>query len=284
MAEDTGRKRDGAPELTAAVLIDNMTRGPLCSEWGLSFYIEYRGHRILLDAGASYRFADNAQAMGIPLGEVEYGILSHAHYDHADGIDTFFRKNSRAKFYFRDAVKEDCYGGLNEPRHYIGIRRGMLKDHADRIRFVSGDYELLPGVTLLPHKTGGLDAVGIRSGMYRYVGWQWIPDDYSHEQSVVFETEQGLVIFNSCSHGGADIIIREAAETFPDKPVYAMIGGFHLYETEPDEVRRFARRVKETGIRRIVTGHCTGEDAFAILKDELGDVADQMYSGYCLAI
>lgn len=35
-------------------------------------------------------------------------------------------------------------------------------------------------------------------------GWKYLPDDFTHEQSLVFRTDNGLVIFNSCSHSGAD--------------------------------------------------------------------------------
>ncbi|MFQ9410234.1 MAG: hypothetical protein ACLR1T_03180 [Evtepia gabavorous] len=60
--------------------------------------------------------------------------------------------------------------------------------------------------------------------MYRKVGDQWLPDDFSHEQSLVFSTPKGLVIFNSCCHGGADNIVREVADTFPGQPISAIVG------------------------------------------------------------
>lgn len=83
------------------------------------------------------------------------------------------------------------------------------------------------------------------------------PDDFSHEQSLVLDTKEGLVIFNSCSHGGADVIIREAEAAFPGKQIYGLIGGFHLFRSEDQEVRELADRIRKTGIRRICTGHCT---------------------------
>ena len=90
---------------------------------------------------------------------------------------------------------------------YEGLQRGLLTTFAPRIRYVTGDFSPLPGVTLLPHKTPGLPQRGLAANMYQKVGDQWLPDDFSHEQSLVFSTPKGLVIFNSCCHGGADNIV-----------------------------------------------------------------------------
>lgn len=53
--------------------------------------------------------------------------------------------------------------------------------------------------------------------MYQKKNGGFLPDNFDHEQSLVFETEKGLVIFSSCSHAGAADIIREVSETFPEK-------------------------------------------------------------------
>ena len=66
--------------------------------------------------------------------------------------------------------------------------------------------------------------MGIREHRFRRIGRTWIPDDFSHEQSLVLDTEKGLVIINLCSHGGAANIINEVQETFPQKHVYGIIG------------------------------------------------------------
>ena len=105
------------------------------------------------------------------------------------------------------------------------------------------------------------------------------PDDFSHEQSLVFETQRGLCIFNSCSHAGASEIIEEVRATFPGRPIYAYVGGFHLYRKTPEEVEAFAERLAECGVERILTGHCTGDEAFAILKARLGERITQFRVG-----
>ena len=155
-----------------------------------------------------------------------------------------------------------------------------MRDYADRIEIVTGDYRIMDGVYLIPHKTCGLDEIGRREMMYRKTPAGWIPDDFSHEQSLVLDTEKGLVIINSCSHGGAANIINEVKETFPDKHVYGMIGGFHLFNKSNEEVKEFAQKVKDTGIDYVCTGHCTKGRAYGILKEELGDKIEQMKVSY----
>lgn len=150
--------------------------------------------------------------------------------------------------------------------------------------YADGDYQLMPGVYLIAHKTSGLEQTGKNANMYVKNNRKWRPDSFEHEQSLVFDTDKGLVIFNSCSHGGADNIINEISSTFPDRKILALIGGFHLYKTQEKEVRAFAQRIKDTGIEHIITGHCTGETAFGILKEELSDKVEQLYTGMTIEI
>lgn len=268
--------------MKATVLIDNITKNELLAEWGLAFYIEYGDKNILLDTGTSDNFIENAKMLGMDLNKIHFGVLSHAHYDHSNGMDGFFELNPKAPFYLRDKAIENCYDTEDcaEGEYaYIGIRRGTLEKYSQRICFVSGDYEVCPGVYLIPHKTSGLEAIGKAADMYVLEDGVYRYDSFDHEQSLVFETEKGLVIFNSCSHGGADNIINEIKATFPQKKIAAIIGGFHLHSTPADEVREFAKRVEATGIEMVVTGHCTGEESFKVLKEVLGDKAVQFYSG-----
>lgn len=266
------------------ILIDNLPHGELTGEWGLAVYMEYAGKKLLLDAGASDGFAKNAELLGIDLASIDFAALSHAHFDHSDGMDAFFAVNQKAKLYLRASCRENCYSEKENGPEYIGIRKGFLAEHAEHLAYVEGDFPLMPGVWLIPHKTAELDRIGRKIRMYTEENGEFLVETFAHEQSLVVETSSGLVIFNSCSHGGADNIIREIAQTFPDKKIYALVGGLHLFRSSQEEVADFARRVKETGIACLVTGHCTGEDAMDILKDHLGDRVVQMYSGLTVEI
>lgn len=93
------------------ILTDNNTKDTLQAEWGLSLLIEYEGHLLLLDAGATGIFADNARQLGIPIEKIELAVLSHAHYDHADGMERFFRENKNAKCYIRSCCGKTVMTG-----------------------------------------------------------------------------------------------------------------------------------------------------------------------------
>lgn len=262
------------------ILTDNLAGGELGCEWGLSLFIEHRGRVILMDTGASPLFAQNAAAMGCDLQTVDYGVLSHAHYDHADGMGAFFAANDRAKFYLRQGTAENCFDIQGVRRRYIGIRRGTLKTYADRIVFADGVYALCDGAWLLPHSTTGLEEIGRRAHMYTVDGiFRRRPDDFSHEQTLVLEVGNGLAVLSSCSHGGVMNILREVEEAFPNRPVRALIGGFHLYGTPAEEIDALAEELRNSGVETVVTGHCTGQPAYDRMKAILGDTLAQMRTG-----
>lgn len=270
--------------MQATVLVDNISKEELCGEWGLSIYIEYDGRNILLDTGASDRFIQNGEKLGKKVENVDYAVLSHAHYDHSYGMNAFFQCNEKADFYLRKGSQENCYTKKWIFHKYIGLPKGILKAEEERIVFVENDFTLCPGVTLIPHKTAGLDQIGRENHMYVWTKKGWKADDFSHEQSLVFETEKGLVIFNSCSHGGADNIINEIKKTYPDKRIYALIGGFHIFGKPEEKVRELAQKIKDTGIQEVYTGHCTGGRSYRILKEELGEMVHQLSTGLVIEI
>ncbi len=152
------------------VLSDNLPARGLEAEWGLSLYLEYQGHALLLDTGASDLFARNAEALGLDLGAVAFGVLSHAHWDHANGMDAFFARNPSAPFYLQASCGEVCFDHSPGLWRYEGPKRGLLDRFAPRLRYVTGAFSPLPGVTLLPHTTPGLEQKGAAAGMFRLEG------------------------------------------------------------------------------------------------------------------
>lgn len=262
------------------VIVDNIPGNDIDGEWGLSILVEYDNKKILADVGGSDLFATNMKKLGFDIKDIDYATLSHAHYDHSNGMPRFFEDNKKAKFYVRETISANCYKRVLFFNKYIGIPKNVLRDYEDRIEIVSGDYKLFGGAYLIPHKTIGLDSVGKREKMYRKTESGWVFDDFSHEQSLVLDTDIGLIIINCCSHGGAVNIINEVRETFPDNHVYGLIGGLHLFNKSDEEVIEVAKQINNTGIDYVLTGHCTKDRAYNILKKELGDKLNKLHVGH----
>lgn len=267
------------------VLSDNIGSGELKGEWGLSFHVEYDGGRILLDTGGSGLFLKNAGLLGIDLSSVDAAVLSHAHYDHSLGMVDFLEANEKAPFYLSPEASEDCYSGWRFFGRYIGIPKGILSQYSSRIRRPEGITQILPGAFIVPHSTPGLEKIGRKSRMYRRRGFlDYRVDNFSHEQTLVLKSPGGLVIFNSCSHAGADVIVDEVKRAFPADTVRAYIGGLHLFRLNDREVADAAVRIRDAGITGLYTGHCTGERAYRILRQELGDCVHQFHCGIIIEL
>ena len=172
-------------------------------------------------------------------------------------------RNAAAPLYLRPQALEPGYVRTRSEPRYIGVP-GELAGYAQRLRFVDGPLEAAPGVWLLPHDTPGLARRGRAVSMYRETAAGAVDDDFSHEQSLIFVTDDGLVLFSSCSHAGADTVVDEARRFFPGRPVRAFLGGFHLMGhggvttlgAPPAAVEALGRRLLELGVEEVmVIGH-----------------------------
>lgn len=257
------------------VLIEN-TSYELLHEHGLSLYIQYNDKTYLLDTGSSSKFMDNAKTLSIDL-DVDYNILSHGHYDHSGGYSTYLSLYDKKVYAMKSVF--DTYVSSHD-KHDISVPRSVPKDKFILIDKVT---KLEENVYLIPHSKALCD-IGKRSMMYRSVNNEYVYDDFSHELSLVFDTDRGLVILNSCSHGGVRNIIEDVREVLPNKHIYVYMGGLHLkgknntcvYSKE--EVYDIAKYLLDH-VDILYTGHCTGDIAYSYLKEIMNDRVVQLYSG-----
>ena len=281
-------------KMKITVLIENTvgTDLGLTGEHGLSLLIQRGEERCLLDAGSSGAFLENAGKLGIVLDGQETCVLSHGHYDHAGGFAAYLALHPGAAVYaMKDAWKE-YYSDSGGRIHKIGIPEEVFR-YRSSFRLIDKVTQIGKGIWLIPHSAPRLEEIGKRAGLYRMEDGKLVPDRFAHEMSLVYETEQGLVIFNSCSHAGIGTIMDEVESILPGQGFYAFIGGLHMKAKENDrevcrysegEVRDMAEDLKRRGLRCLYTGHCTGNEGFRLLRQYLGEGLQELRTGKTIVL
>ena len=118
-------------------------RKDLGAEHGLSLYIETLNHKLLFDMGQTGLFAENARKLDVDLAAVNIAILSHGHYDHGGGLETFLKINRKAPVYLSRHAFEAHYNGTEK---YIGLDV-KLQAHP-RLIFTEDVTPICKGLTL----------------------------------------------------------------------------------------------------------------------------------------
>lgn len=263
-------------------------KGDLVPEHGLSLHISFSGKEILFDTGISDAFSKNADALGIDLKAIHAVILSHHHYDHGGGLSRFFELNPEAKVYLKEAPRGDCYfKALLFRRKYIGLDKHLFEIHPHRFTFIKEFTEIMPDVYIFTRI--GSTYPKPKGNRYLYVkkNAEWCPDDFEHELIMVIKENGKLVIFSGCSHNSVLNMIETVAKRFDGVPIKAVIGGFHLmglpmFNTmagSRSKVKGIAREILRYQIQWIYTGHCTGQKAYKVLKDVIGENLKHLYTG-----
>ena len=250
------------------VLIENTTRREdLSAEHGLSLLIETGVHTILFDAGQSGAFADNAEKLGIDLNKVDFCVLSHGHYDHGGGLRRFLEVNGHAPVY----LSRYSFGEYFSSGKYIGLNPDL--EGNPRLIPVDDVLEIAEGITLcscndlLRSFRFGVFGQSVRkNGIHQ-------DDTYLHEQYLLVEENGQKICFSGCSHKGVLNILSWF------KP-HVFLGGFHFIRMDPagGELRDAMHQLEKFPTRYF-TGHCTGSEQYAVLKEALGERIDYLNTG-----
>ena len=249
-------------------LIENTTLSPMLScEHGLSLLIETGAYTILFDSGQSGAFADNAEKLGIDLTRVDFCVLSHGHYDHGGGLKRFLAANSHAPVY----INNHAFGEYFSSGKYIGLDPEL--EGNSRLIPVEDVLEIAEGITLCscndllrPFSFGVFGQSVRTSGVHT-------DDSYLHEQYLLIEENGQKFCFSGCSHKGLLNILSWF------RPDY-FFGGFHFIRMDPRgrELNDALHQLMKFPTRYF-TGHCTGQEQYAVLKEALGNRIDYLHTG-----
>ena len=278
--------------MRVTVLMENSTPSSrLAARHGLSLWIELSdgqsgGRRVLFDMGPDDAFLANARTLGVDVTSADLAVLSHGHYDHGGGLPAFLDACAKAgrevPVYVRERAFEVHASGTGESRHAIGIDPTLAGDR--RVRVLRETREVAPGLTVF--STNRRAHPSARSNarlLMRCADGTLMPDDFAHEQSLLVEGEGRRVLFSGCSHGGI-LNIMDTAEELSGGPLDAVVAGFHLMDpsggtVEDAGLTRSLAHELAARPTRYYTFHCTGTDAFALLRDELGDRVSYLHVG-----
>lgn len=272
------------------VLVENTGPSELKIEHGLSLYIEFNDKKYLLDAGPSDSFFKNAHALSIDLGRVDKAVLSHGHYDHGDGFMVFLNQYKDKVVYGAKNIFDDYYSGSGGSVHYIGLS-SKLKQMKNRFNTISKDTKIDEKIYLILDDVSNTKEIGVQKKLYKKVDDVLQPDNFDHELSLVFDTPKGLVICNSCSHAGLESIVDNIKKRL-NKPVYAYVGGLHMKSTKnhietssftEEQIQNLCIFI-EKNIQYVLTGHCTGNVSYDLLKKYLKDRIDFLTTGKTIEI
>ena len=226
---------EAAERVTITILYDNNEYDErLETAWGFSCLVEGLEKTILFDTGGdSAMLLRNMRKLGIDPQIVEAIVISHIHYDHLGGLAGFLEENKEVTVYLPECLPES-------------IKDTVRKSGAELVE-VRGPVKICERA----YSTGELGA--------------WIK-----EQSLVIETDRGLVVITGCAHPGVVNVVREAKK-LRGGDVHLVLGGFHLCWMNVLQIRGIVDGAKKEGVEKVAPCHCSGDQARSTFGKAYGE-------------
>lgn len=262
-------------QVKITLLVDNNAPEELEKEHGFSAWIEAGKSRILFDTGQSGALQTNAEKLGIKLEDADTLVLSHGHYDHTGTLPQFLAVNKKARLYMADSLDIDrwsCKPGT-DPRS-IGIpessRQALEALPAERIHELHTPLYLMPGV--------GITGPVPRGSLIEDTGGPFYLDNTSKEddlieddQSMWFETDDGIIILLGCCHAGLVNTVDYIRRISGKHKIRGIIGGMHLVNADEKRLNYTFDALKTWEPEFLVPCHCTGEEQTVSMLNTIGD-------------
>jgi 7,8-dihydropterin-6-yl-methyl-4-(beta-D-ribofuranosyl)aminobenzene 5'-phosphate synthase len=257
------------------VLVDYASKEGLDTEHGFAAWVEAGSHRFLFDTGQAGVMQANAAKLGIDLKQAEALVLSHGHFDHTGTLPEFLAENDKAHVYFAHGLHIDRYSCKpGTPVRSIGIpeasRQALATLPSERLHDLKEPHYIAPGI--------GLTGPVPRVSTFEDVGGPFFVDPDSHQddlieddQSMWFETDDGLVVLLGCCHAGLVNTIDYIRKISGIQKVHGVIGGMHLVNADQDRLEKTFRVMGEWTPEILVPCHCTGANAAEQMQHAFGE-------------
>lgn len=261
-----------------------------CANHGLSLLVKTwsqgRSHAVLFDAGpAEETLAYNIERLGIDMGEIDAVVLSHGHWDHGGGLLKAFNLIHRARpgrppvpcylhpgMFVQRAIPRPLGGVLpiQTPPGPDALRQaGAEPVLSDQAQLLVGGQAFLSGE--IPRRSSF--ERGFRGHVRMDEQGQWVPDPLIMDERYLAVHVRGLGLFgfSACSHAGIVNVALDIRSSFPEHPLYGLMGGFHLSGTNEVIIGETVEALAGLNIGLLAPGHCTGWRALSALGARLGD-------------
>jgi len=242
-----------------SVLTENTASAHFRAEFGLSYYIELDGKKILFDTGPTDVFLSNAKKLDIDLNKTDLVVLSHGHWDHGNGLKYL---NDKKLLCHPEAFKKRYhkldYSYIGLELSYEEIKQKFNLTVSSKPRHITENIWFLGEIP--------------RQNDFESLTTSFIDDnneaDFVPDDSALAIIEKdGLIVITGCSHAGICNIIEYAKETTGVKNVKTVMGGFHLKANDA-QTRKTISYFKEQKVENILPSHCTRLPALAAFYDE----------------
>lgn len=252
---------------------DNLCQDGLIAEHGLSIYIETPKHKLLVDCGQSEKTWENAKIKGIDISKVDTVVLSHGHYDHCGGMMALASVNKKADIYVRENAGREYYSYKQGGEKYIGIDKNIFK--LPNLHLVSGNIVIDEELSLFTNVECKYPLPKGNRRLHEKKDGEFVQDMFTHEQYLVIRYDnEKYALISGCAHNGILNILDAFRDIYGTNPSI-VISGFHMIQAEYtgkdlEEIRQVAQELAKMGTV-FYTGHCTGQIAYEILKEGMGE-------------
>jgi len=192
---------------------------------GFSAFIE-AGEKILFDTGSTDVIIYNAALLGINLNATDLIVLSHGHWDHANGLKALHTKGIKKKLLVHP-------GAFIDRRKATGEYNGMSynqEETAEKFDLVllKEPYQISDNIYFLGEIPRVNEFEAKKTTFFYMNEGGKLQDFIMDDTALAIKTEKGLVIVTGCSHAGICNIVEHAREVTNQDKVYVVMGGFHL--------------------------------------------------------